>query len=298
VRSRKKNKKPFFLSKDEQNNIDFIKPSIDKPLLIGLLVDVSGSMTASINNIEGSSQSRIESFQKSFDELIEKAKELCKEPDGQRIAPLFKIFVYGFGFGNILSSFLFGDKPKVRSILKPENDRDIFNIEELVDNWKQHEYYVKSVAKEMFGATPMYEAFTVALKKIKNELNNSFLTKPVILFVISDGEPTDASPSEIIEIANELKEMGVVIISTLITNQNMTVYKKLYSAPEDHWNIETRLMFECASELPKGSPFHAHIREFNWEFGTNPKLFAQVNQSETLKEFLKLLVSPLEERNY
>jgi len=61
--------------------------SPENPVLVGLLVDVSGSMSSSMNNESGSSLNRLQSFQNSLRELGEKAQALSGRHRG-----LIKIF--------------------------------------------------------------------------------------------------------------------------------------------------------------------------------------------------------------
>lgn len=282
----------FYASRNIRNK-EINYPTINKPMLIGFLIDVSLSMTSSIKNSSGKTQSRLESFQDSFDDLLEQAKKACYDEKGQKIVPLFKLFLYGFGFGNIFARFFSSNRSKVRSLLKPDKSSDIVTIDKLIDNWKEYENYIKDSVSEMFGETPMYEAITMAKQKISNELKYSQYTHPIVLFIISDGEPTDAEPNEIIKLSNELKEQGVLIISTFINDSNIVEYKKLYSEEEESWSAGAKLMFNSSSELPIESPFYAYLREFNWNFNKGAKLFAQVNEAETLKEFLNIVLSPL-----
>ena len=278
-------------------NLEFERPIPEKPLLIGFLVDVSASMLTSIENKEGGTQSRLDTFQNSLEDLVKSAKEYCLLPDGKSISPLFHLFVYGFGFGNVLSVFLKGNIPKVKSIIRPQNGNDVITISEFVNNWEDHKTYAKSLAAEMFGNTPLYEALKVAKSKIISEQKIKSLTNPTILFIVSDGEPTDASPDEIIAIVNELKMIGVIVVSTFLTEKNVTKFKRLYSHSNQEWDSGANLMFECASVLPPNSPFYNYLQEFNWEFDDQPRLFSQVNQTQTLKEFINLVLSPIRNNN-
>jgi hypothetical protein len=52
-------------------------------------------------------------------------------------------------------------------------------------------------------------------------------------------------------------------------------------------------MFNCASVPSIGSPFYSYFRELNWQIQENGRLFAQINETEFLEEFLKVIISPL-----
>jgi len=269
------------------------KPTPEKPLLLGILVDVSASMVESFENKDGNNQNRLESFQNSMEDLVKSAKQYCLGTDGKTISPLFKIFVYGFGFGNMLSILLKGQIEKVKSLIIPKMGRDVLTVNELVEDWESNKKYVTSLVSDMFGNTPMYEALKTAKTKIIQEKQNTNLTFPIILFIVSDGEPSDAQPHQILSLIEDIKKENVLIVSVFLTEKNITQYKKLYSNANAEWSIGAKLMFDSASVLPLNSPFYDYLQEFNWEFGENPKMFAQVNHSDTLREFINIILSPL-----
>ena len=269
------------------------KPTPEKPLLIGILVDVSASMLESFENKDGNNQNRLQSFQNSMEDLVKSAKQYCLGTDGKTISPLFKIFVYGFGFGNMLSILLKGQVEKVKSLILPKMGRDVLTVNELVEDWENSKKYVTSLINEMFGNTPMYEALKIAKAKITQEKQKTNLTFPIILFIVSDGEPSDAQPSQILDLIEDVKKENVLIVSVFLTDKNITQHKKLYSNANSDWSIGAKLMFNSASTLPPNSPFYDYLQEFNWEFGENPKMFAQVNHSDTLREFINIILSPL-----
>jgi hypothetical protein len=129
--------------------------SPENPVLVGLLVDVSGSMSSSMNNESGSSLNRLQSFQNSLRELGEKAQALSGRHRG-----LIKIFAYGFGFGNLLS-FLSNDKgPQVRDLLDKSDEREsTITLDYLADHWAIYQDHIHGLAQYMFGSTPMGEGF-------------------------------------------------------------------------------------------------------------------------------------------
>src|SRR3954454_2481536 len=79
-------------------------PTSDRPMLFGLLVDVSGSMGQALRGDR--LKTRIDLFKESFDRLVDRAVELSQRGIGSQIAPLIRIFAYGYGFNNPLAIFL------------------------------------------------------------------------------------------------------------------------------------------------------------------------------------------------
>ena len=83
-------------------------------LLLGILVDVSFSMTMSIKNENLKNTTRLEGFRDAFKNMIEKAKQIPKTIRGFEARPQLELFALGFGFNNPLSFILGGGGPNVR----------------------------------------------------------------------------------------------------------------------------------------------------------------------------------------
>ncbi len=65
--------------------------------LVGLAIDLSGSMAENIRNNTDGQLSRLESFRRSMDRLIKEAKNTIRESQSKSINTSIDIFVYGFG---------------------------------------------------------------------------------------------------------------------------------------------------------------------------------------------------------
>lgn len=266
-------------------------PTPESPLLVGLLVDVSGSMTTAMENRSGQSLNRLQAFEQSLGELAKKAKSLSG--DGQGAGDV-QLFAYGFGFGNPLAAIFGRSGPAVRDLLSGASRSDsLVSIEQLADDWRRYKDNVASLAVEMFGATPMVEGFEVAIARIRaEEQRRRFSGK--MLFVLSDGEPTDGNGRDVMRRVTALKGEGALVISCYVTDQNITQPRELYTTTRPDWTNGAALMFDCSSRLPDDPAFHAYLSEYHWIFETNSKLFSQINQSEVLDEFLSVLLSPLD----
>lgn len=272
------------------------RPTPEQPLLIGLLVDVSGSMMSSIKNRQGRSSSRIESFRDALNDLVEKAKEMSRVGSSEKVAPLIKIFAYAFGFGNPLA-FLFGGRgPQVRDLLAlPGESSSTISIDKLANQWTYYRRHVEDMASEMFGNTPMREGFREAFERFNRELRHGKFTGQPVLFVLSDGEPTDASPNEIIRVAEAIKHLGVSIISCYVTSEDIAEPRYIYGSEQKNWPSGAKLMFECASILDNSSSFYSYLQEYDWTIENNGHFFTQINQSEILSEFMNAVLSPMKE---
>ncbi|MDG4791784.1 hypothetical protein O7626_38880 [Micromonospora sp. WMMD1102] len=269
-------------------------PTADRPMLVGLLADVSASMMTSIQNRSGAGGSRLDSLRTALDDLIASAAKHCVEGVGGRVSPRLRLFAYGFGFGNPLA-FLLGDGgAKVRDLLDLDNGHpSAVGIDQLARNWTTYRDHISGLVPSMFGDTPMALAFREAEQRFRVELASGSYTRPPVLFVVSDGEPTDEPAAAVRKIADRLKAAGVTIVSCLLTDEDLTEPRRLYGAAQPDWPAGARLMFDCASVLPPGSPFDAYLTENRWPVEAGGRLFTQINQSEVLAEFSKVALSPL-----
>lgn len=266
------------------------EPTSESPLLVGLLVDVSGSMMSAIENKSGAALNRLQGFQAALRDLVDKAPKPAATGETDRLL----LFAYGFGFNNPLSFLFGGSGPPVRDLFLgviPTGESTI-GISALSKSWGELENHVTSMAKQMFGATPMLEGFTAVQQRFKDEGRCRRLAG-CILFVLSDGAPTDAPPERVVQAARVLKGEGVLIVSCFVTGHDITDMKHLYGQPPVGWPVEAKLMFDVASEVSEAPSLSGYLAEHNWIAEPAAKLFTQVNQSEVLSEFLQMITSPL-----
>jgi hypothetical protein len=265
-------------------------PATDTPILVGIMVDVSGSMTSSIRNAR-TSQNRLESFRDALEGLVRNyANTIEREsrPGQGRVS----IFAYGFGFGNPLSQLLGRKIPSVHDLFElPGEAASTVDIVHLAKQWPRYRSHVEGLATQMFGDTPMGEGFRTARERFSRESAPPGVAR--ILFVLSDGEPTDCSAQEIVGIASELKAAGVFVVSCFVTGADVAEPRHIYGTAPRDWPDAAKLMFECASVIPNGSPFYFYLKEYGWKLDEGGRLFTQVNQSELLAEFMNVILSPV-----
>jgi hypothetical protein len=177
--------------------------------LIGLLIDVSGSMLQSAIGGRAETISRLQAFQEAFADFAKKTKTAMP---AQNMGGAVQVFAYGFGFGgplemiaeqglggpfaSLAEAFLGGSKKvsKVRDLLADGDDAPTVSINDLADNWEQYKTRLLNLGLKMGGSTPMAEGFDVVIDRFhREEEKGPFAIK--ILFVLSDGMP-DGEPFE------------------------------------------------------------------------------------------------------
>ncbi len=72
-------------------------PRADIRVLIGVAVDLSGSMKTSIRNNTDQAMTRLEGFRQSMDSFVERAKRAAGDLETRRQASKVEAFIYGFG---------------------------------------------------------------------------------------------------------------------------------------------------------------------------------------------------------
>lgn len=253
-----------------------------KPVLIGFLVDISGSMLQSIKNEYGRTETKIEGFFNSLEHLIEKATDICKDEDNNKILPFLHVFALGFGY-NSLEGFIYGGE-KLKNLLYTSSNSETISIDELSFNWEiQKKYFTELFGFGVFpGPSPMLEGIQKALNLFSND--DGVYTNPRILFILSDGKVKHKD--QILKVVNELEQNEVKILSCYFTDSDLVDFKQLYSSVQNSWDTNTKFMFEIASKVPIDGEITELLEEYGWKFNHESKFFAQVNQSKTIDDFL------------
>lgn len=233
----------------------------------------------------------------------EKARELCEELPNN-------MFDAGLDIG--WSKFTFSEsslervereaKEVIRKIrsgiekfeqeIRNLDDYSTLLLEEVYDKiFNRSRTAFNEIERFIYGSTPMVSTLHEIKKRIKIEESRVNRFDKKIIFIISDGEPTDGDPSRIFE---ELKRDDVIIISCLITDKDIARPKRLYNSYESNWNEGAKLLFMNASRINSNSDFEGYLVSRGWEIPSQSKLFIQVNHSEVLKEFTDLVFSLIE----
>jgi len=328
--------------------------------LVGLAIDLSGSMATSIRNNTGGQVSRLESFRQSVERLANEAKTRVRESRTKQLQTSINLFAYGFGLrtmnvcdllslikigqhvitkeeieelkqryvremqsnysgyaglGDLAKQFGFGGlvreaESTVRANAEAEIRRKIMlevkrrlekqlqsvgdttlSIEEIAQLWESSGETLANAEELIFGNTPMRECMFEVAKRFEREIKLRGRDSAPVLFVLSDGDPTDGDPLPALE---QLKPLGITVISCFVTDQDIANPRVLFGNPEPQWSRGAKLMFDMASTVEEDSAFTKFLLHKNWTIKPNARLFVQVNHSAILEEFIRVVISPFE----
>jgi uncharacterized protein YegL len=168
------------------------------------------------------------------------------------------------------------------------------SIGEVTDLWSQNNIFLQDFEDMIYGGTPMCKVLRAIKARFEREVlaynGLSDTSLDLVLFLLSDGQPTDGTPLPIVE---ELKSMGVSIICCLIDSEDVSDPQVLFNQPDSSWHQNAQLMFEMSSEIEEKSHFANFLLKKNWTINSPAKLFVQLNHSKALEEFIQIILSPL-----
>jgi len=272
-------------------------------MIVGLALDVSGSMSASLQNPGGGQLSRLDGIRNAIDEIVVEAQRLTEGTSSEGIEPAVSFFALAFGMQipghKVCDLFRVLEVQQDRSrysgqgaILQALRDERTLTLQELRQKWSSFRDGIRGTNEYMGGGTPMREAFELANSRFRGAILGVPGPK-LMLFVVSDGQSGDGDPGGA---ATEMKKMGVTIISCFVASSDVAPPRELVNvAPAD---LGAQTMFDVASTVIDGSPEEQYLRECGWKFPVDsgqraPKLFSQINHTEVLNEFIQLVLTPL-----
>lgn len=279
------------------------QPTVEHPALICFALDVSDTMIDSVIDHAGKTVKRWGDIQTVLDRFIYLGAAFVKDPETRKVLPLYHTIAYGFGFTE--RAYLFGMSKKpggaVRDLLDHPTLPTLPSVAQLTDHWSSYKEYLtaKQFTLDLLGSTPLCQALTVMRDRIKSELAQKAFMLPILLLIVSDGMPTDGDPLPLI---TELHEMGVLTLCSYLGEQDILNAKRLYEVEDARWSEGAKCMFRMASVLRNDSYVSRAMFNYLSDTGWHPKegvrLFAQINHSEALDSFLKVLLSGfMQERN-
>ncbi len=152
---------------------------------------------------------------------------------------------------------------------------------------KRKQELLGNVEPFIYGRTPLYKSLEKAIKLFEGDTSENKL-----LFVLSDGDPTDSCNEDILDrdrmndITYKLTAAGVKIVSCFITRSTDIHPKRLYDEMPPGWEPGAKFLFSLSSEVPTQHLPQAILVERGWTIdiaNNETKLFIQVNHPDNLR---------------
>ncbi|MGW6982322.1 CHAT domain-containing protein [Streptomyces sp. NPDC054932] len=310
--------------------------------IIGVALDVSGSMETNFDNQSVDTSSRLEaarsSLSRSFNSrslraatgeggtqldvaifgyvfglrdgavcdllsLVRAAKTLVQrrvaEPRNQELqsalGELGKI-ANSNGLGNFFKAFEDGARRAAISGMARELSEvahqmgdTTLTLGDFENEWQEGSVRLADAESLIYGSTPMLEAMCAVRDRFAREMEKATTPKKsAILLLISDGESTDGDP---VPVAEEIREMGVTVVSCYLTSRDVASPRNLVSEPAPDWPTGAKALFEMASRLDINSPLCRYLLRQGWRVEKDAGCFVQVNHSVVLDEFVGAVTS-------
>ena len=242
--------------------------------LTGILLDVSGSMSRSIG--EGTDEEG-GPWARSIFEVIGNFVKNDVPTDNH-------VFAIGFGANcgyevfdiigtlkNIEKQRERIDQPKITEIIdQPVTHKEtvgvtegsIFKVQEASDvlhgcvgekdlSKERSQELLKSVEPYIYGEKPFYQSIEKATELFQKKAS-MFSSHKKLLFILSDGEPTDGQTTDHARIArmvSKLTTAGVTVVSCSITDCASINPRRLFSKVEPAWDRGAKFLFSLTSKL-------------------------------------------------
>jgi hypothetical protein len=335
-------------------------------ILVGVALDLSGSMLSSIENKSSDEQSnKLEALRGNLEQLGKDAKLAIKKRNENNLQTSIDVFIYGFGLrntavcdllslieeackvfpkeklyslkqnlrqkidhkynkykglediakkdfglGGFVDEFMGLAEMRANAEISRAISREVkkglenklnhlgettLSIENLMELLKRSDELFGYSEELIYGDTPLDEALTEISVRFDKELKRRTGDITSVLLIVSDGKSSSDIPLPIIDKLQ--KELKITVVSCLITNQDITNSRTLVGNLEliDKANPGAKLMFDIASELDMNHRFTRFFLNSGWMIEENAKLFAQVNHSQVLDEFIRVILNPLDE---
>lgn len=272
------------------------QPTVEHPALFCFALDVSDTMIDSVIDHAGKTIKKWASIQTILDRFIYLGAAFVKDPETRTVLPLYYLIAYGFGFTERAYHFGINKKPggTVRDLLAYPSFPILPSVAEITDHWSEYKKHLTSrkYTLDLLGDTPLCYALTLIRDRLKEELKHKEFSLPILLLIVSDGKPTDGDPLPIIA---DLHAMRVLTLCCYLGDQDILKAKRLYKAEDQHWSEGAKCMFHSASVLRNDSYLSramlAYLSDTGWNSSEGVRLFAQINHTEALDSFLKILLS-------
>ena len=175
----------------------------------------------------------------------------------------------------------------------------IFNVKKASDILHGHINDERELTKErsrellqkvepyIYGVTPLYQAIRTATKCFEKHAS-TFQSHKKLLFVLSDGDPTDGGENDsaaIKKVATRLENAGVTVVGCFVTQSKTIQPRQMFSKMNTNWDSGSKFLFSLSSTITTQSiPRTMFVnRKWSIDFENNEtRLFLQVNHPDHL----------------
>jgi hypothetical protein len=291
---------------ERPTGLDLLPIDEHSPLVLGVVIDVSGSMQMAIQNDAGGEKNRLEGVLDAVRDLARRYRAESASPELADKRDLAKLFAYGFGFadraakygklGALAQRFL-KDAPPIPSQIFHGPVRDLLEVaglephtlslKDIESRWSEIESRLWEQRIDLFGATQMRAAMEKVEERYAVEFTPQASTPHSALLLVSDGESKDGSP---LEACRKIAQRGTVILACYLTGQDIAEPRRLYARPQPGWPEGAVTLFRCSSVLEEDSLLLPVLREKGWAAAEGDRLFVQLNQSALVSEFVSFVL--------
>ena len=145
---------------------------------------------------------------------------------------------------------------------------------------KRVDELLKAVEPYIYGRTPLIQAMRHSVDLFSH---SEFTNHKKLLFILSDGLPTDGWDPPV----QQLSDLGVTIVSCFITRAGLSDPRRLYSVPDESWEVPAKFMFNMSSIVTTQNIPHTVFVKKGWKIdieNNETRLFFQVNHPNVIKE--------------
>ena len=191
------------------------------------------------------------------------------------------------------------EKAKAYLLKKVEAD-SIYNVQDasaVVHGFVDEKNLTKEKSRELlqriepyiYGKTPLFRSIREAMALFQD---SKFSSHKKLLFILSDGNPTDGNISSGIDrVISKFTEANVTVVSCFITDSTHIDLKRLFSKEEPDWHRSAKFMFSLSSKLSTQSLPRTMFVKRDWTIDITDNethLFLQVNHPDHLREICEV----------
>ncbi|XP_071139919.1 uncharacterized protein [Mytilus edulis] len=178
-------------------------------------------------------------------------------------------------------------------LLKPVEDvYSVHEASEIVHGYvdektltdKRLDELMKIVEPFIYGRTPLYTSIEEATKLFLREKYSEYRK---LLFVLSDGDPTDNG--ELPRALSKFKNLDITIVTCFITRSNDVEPRTLFCVENSSWDDGAKFLFKLSSIIPTDRLYRSIIekRKPKWNIditNNETRLFLQVNHPDNIHD--------------